>query len=256
MLAVAWRRRWRLLPRGIRARSAAAIAVRGNATFESCSSSNSSSIINSKQIRPAQRTRPLTAVASATALAPRPQKHISTSRASLLRTVDVGIVSNREGRRIRHISLWSGGEGEKGARPWGASSSGSGGEEDELSRLRRRGQEDEVLATLSRVVEPCTGKGVVELGLVQEVFVDGEASTACTSTWCWCPFNAAHLDSLRAAHAFSTSAAVVYSYISTSVLLLWLHGDIGLCVQQCTSTSSPIHERLEISRQTPVPKYP
>lgn len=44
-------------------------------------------------------------------------------------------------------------------------------------RLRRQGQEEEVLATLSGVIEPCTGKGVVELGLVQEVFVDGEAST-------------------------------------------------------------------------------
>lgn len=107
------------------------------------------------------------------ALAPRPQRSLCTSRASFPTSVGVSrhgcSVGNRAGRRIRHISLWSGRE--QRTPPVGASSSS----EDELSGLRRQGQEEEVLATLSGVIEPCTGKGVVELGLVQDIFVDGEA---------------------------------------------------------------------------------
>eukprot|EP00752_Nemacystus_decipiens_P004097 g3749.t1 len=84
-----------------------------------------------------------------------------------------GSVSSEEGHRKRHISLWGGREKPTGTgiRPWGASR--SSGHEDAPSRLRREGQEEEVLATLSGVMEPCTGKGVVELGLVEEVFSDG-----------------------------------------------------------------------------------
>lgn len=168
MLTFARTCRWRPLSRDIAARSVSAVAVRGNATIASCSS-------RGKETRPPQLA--LTA-ASTTAVAPQPQRYVCPCRASV-RTTSVSQygsgISDREGRRIRHISLWSGRE--QRTRSWGANSSSSEGEDD-LSRLRRQGQEEDVLATLSGVVEPCTGKGVVELGLVQDVFVIGEVTTS------------------------------------------------------------------------------
>ncbi|CAM9731596.1 unnamed protein product, partial [Hapterophycus canaliculatus] len=38
-------------------------------------------------------------------------------------------------------------------------------------------REEEVLATLSVVMEPSTGKGVVELGIIQDIIIDGETAT-------------------------------------------------------------------------------
>lgn len=85
--------------------------------------------------------------------------------------------SNNRNRGIRYISLWG---REQRTSSGGVGASGS--TEEELARLQRqclqeeKGEgEEEVLATLSGVVEPCTGKGVVELGLVQDVLIDGEA---------------------------------------------------------------------------------
>lgn len=52
------------------------------------------------------------------------------------------------------------------------SDSDSRSTEEEFARLEER--QEKVLATLSSVVEPCTGKGVVGLGLIQDVLVDGE----------------------------------------------------------------------------------
>lgn len=67
------------------------------------------------------------------------------------------------------MSLWGG---------WGQGTSGgpNSSPEEELARRWRQEKEEEVLAILSGVVEPCTGKDVVELGFVQDVRIDGEPS--------------------------------------------------------------------------------
>lgn len=76
---------------------------------------------------------------------------------------------NRNNRRNlrRYVSLWGSSGGV------GASGTGSGSREEEPTRLQEE-EEEKVLATLSGVIEPCTGKGVVELGLVQDVLINGE----------------------------------------------------------------------------------
>lgn len=60
----------------------------------------------------------------------------------------------------RHFALW-------GGRTRGPESAAEEGGREELARL-----EIEVLEVLSTVCESCTGKNVVELGLVQELFVN------------------------------------------------------------------------------------
>ena len=75
----------------------------------------------------------------------------------------------------RRISLWGGpSKSDQTQRPGvqtGAGGDGNAlrGGAEELARL-----EQEVLTTLAGVCEPCTGKGVVALGLVQDLLVRGE----------------------------------------------------------------------------------
>lgn len=89
------------------------------------------------------------------------------------RAADGGWHGSKEAPSRRHVSLWAGGgPDQRTSPPEGTSGSRSEGGAD---LLRRQGREEEVLAALSAVVEPCTGKGVVALGLVQDLqLVDGE----------------------------------------------------------------------------------
>ncbi|CAN0544435.1 unnamed protein product [Laminaria digitata] len=74
----------------------------------------------------------------------------------------------------RRLSIWSGSDQppqRPGVFKTGAEGGGDAlrGGPEELAR-----QEQEVLKALSGVCEPCTGKGVVALGLVQDLLVRGE----------------------------------------------------------------------------------
>lgn len=89
----------------------------------------------------------------------------------------------------RRLSLWGGpSKSDQQQRP-GAEGGGNAlqGGPEELAHL-----EQEVLKTLAGVCEPCTGKGVVALGLVQDLLVRGEELLlyvlSLTSCCCCCLF--------------------------------------------------------------------
>lgn len=205
-------------------RHEAARVVRINATVASCTNRLS----NRTALTAAGADKPSTAAASSAQLPlSQPSTALSTrarrcacSAPACFRTVgwQSRAFSNRNLRR--YVSLWesSGGVG----------SSGSGSTEEELARLDQ--EEEKVLATLSGVVEPCTGKGVVELGLIQDVFIDGEAllEVGCYSNCDWlrkmCSFF--RFRSQVSAHGSTTISAV--SPFPCMMLPL-LFGDSAYC---------------------------
>lgn len=182
-------RRNRLLPRAV------ASEIEGNVTGMSYSSSNSTPNNNEAAFpthplyRPSlHRTNNISrkqSIKPAAAWAPRPISHATSRPAQLITaTAHPYVHTHRSGlhndgyasRKMisRHISLW-GGRGNSNTNgthaPGKAGGFVSGGGAQELA-----GREEEVLARLSGVCEPCTGKGVVELGLVQDLILNGEKS--------------------------------------------------------------------------------
>ena len=210
MQAIAWTRRRCPLPRDVWVRSVSA-AARGKPVVACCSSSNSSRS-SSDHIRASQpdvtalptNNRATTSITALHAL-PRRQRRPMCTALAPSRAADGSwrgrSVSNTQTPNRRHVSLW-GGRDKRTSSPLEGAGTSSG---EDPSLLRRRGREEEVLAALSGVVEPCTGKGVIELGLVQDLFVEGEVSRrtgfSCAPhparTWsgllCWVKSNGARL---------------------------------------------------------------
>lgn len=153
-------------------------AARGNPVVACCSGSSA----RRPRASHPTLTGPLTNTASTTAvqassLAPR--RSIMCNTPAHSRAAGGGRYGSKEAPSRRHISLWAGGGRDQQTSPPEGTGNGGNSSEGDAALLRRQDREEEVLAALSAVVEPCTGKGVVALGLVQDLqLVDGEALSA------------------------------------------------------------------------------
>ncbi|CBN74480.1 conserved unknown protein [Ectocarpus siliculosus] len=175
MLALPYTCRWHPLAGRARARHLVDVSVRRNKPT-SCSTSRRGIKVAGAAAQ-GRRTAAASDTTSTIAALLSPQilqsrRFISTAPGPSLATdVSWHVAHYRNGGnarqlpRRRHMSLWGG---------WGQGTSGgpNSSPEEELARRWRQEKEEEVLAILSGVVEPCTGKDVVELGFVQDVRID------------------------------------------------------------------------------------